>query len=115
MVVRPACSMVARALSSKCSMARLDMGLLLLGRFKLRRFRLWQARAVGHVVKEDPETAEQGEGAEHRFGQPFPPCVAPRNRRIFREVAVALGVSGVVEYVDDVGSADGLGIVDAGV
>src|SRR5208282_1336228 len=76
---------------------------------------LGHAGAIGDVMKEDAEAAEQSEGSDHRFEEPLPPGVAPRDRRIFREIAVALGVGGVVENVDDVGSADGLGIVDAGV
>ena len=65
-------------------------------------------------MKYDAEKTEQGERAEHGLEQPLPHCVAPRDLRIAGQAAVALGIGGVVEYIDHVSPADGLRIVDAG-
>src|SRR5208282_6723140 len=86
-----------------------------IGAILFRRFGLCHARAGGYVVNEHAEKTEQSESSEHGLEEPLPHRVAPRDLRIFRQVAVALGIGGVVEHVDDMGAADGLGIVDAGV
>src|ERR1019366_2997826 len=112
MVVWPTCSKLSRALSSKRPIAPLDVDI---GGILCWRFRLGPARAGGYVVQDDAEKTEQSEGSEHGFKEPLPHGVAPRDLRIAGQVAVALGIGGVVEYVDHMGSADGLRIVDAGV
>src|SRR6202163_4586410 len=66
-------------------------------------------------MEENADSSEQCEGSEHGFEKPLPYCVSPGDLRIFWQVAVALGISCIVEYVDYVGSAYGLRIVDAGV
>src|ERR1700687_2106868 len=66
-------------------------------------------------MEETADSSEHGEGSKHGFEQPFPDSVSPGDLRIFRQAAVALGISCIVEYVDHVGSADGLRVVHAGV
>ena len=63
----------------------------------------------------DANEAEQRKRAENWLEQPFPDGVAPWNRRIFRQAAVALGIGGVVQNINDVRATDGLRIVDSGV
>src|ERR1035441_3647538 len=112
MVVWPTCSKLWRALSSKRPIAPLDVDI---GGILCWRFRLGPARAGGHVVKDDAQKTEQGESAEHGFEEPLPHRVAPRDLGIAWQTPVALGIGGIVEYVDHMGSADELRIVDAGV
>src|ERR1039457_894535 len=110
MVVWPTCSKLSRALSSKRPIAPLDVDI---GGILCWRFRLGPARAGGYVVEDDAQKTEQSTGSEHGSKEPLPPGVAPRDLRIAGQVAVALGIGGIVEYVDHMGSADGLRIVDA--
>src|SRR5712692_10634122 len=113
MVVWPTDSKLSRALSSKRSTALdVDIGI---GPILFRRFGLRYARTVSHVMEDNADSSEQREGSEHGFEKPLPHCVSPGDLRIFRQAAVALGIGGVVEYVDHMRPADGLRIVDAGV
>src|SRR6266481_3832146 len=112
MVVWPTDSKLSRALSSKRSMAPLDVDI---GSILFRRFGLRHARTVRHVMEDNADSSEQCEGCEHGFEKPLPHSVSPWDLRIFWQIAVALGIGGVVEHVDHVGSADGLRIVDAGI
>ena len=99
-----------RASSSKRSIAPLAMGRIssrTANALILRRFRLRQARASGYIVREHAQKSEERERAEHRFEEPFPDRIAPRNGRILRQAAVALGIGGVVQNIDNMGSADG--------
>src|SRR5712664_741792 len=112
MVVWPTDSKLSRALSSKRSMAPLDVDI---GAILFRRFGLRYARTVRHVMEDNADSSEQCESAEHGFEKPLPDRITPGNCRILRKVTVAFGIGGVVEYVDHVCSADGLRIVDAGV
>src|ERR1700758_1668371 len=106
-MVLPADSNFSRALSSKRSTA-LAMGVILLGRFGL-----CHARAGGYVVHQHAEKTEEREGAEHWFKQPLPHRVAPRDLRIFRQVAITLWIGSVVKYIDYVRPADRLWIVNS--
>src|SRR5258708_2708316 len=114
MVVWPTDSKLSRALSSKRSMAPLgvDIGI---GPIFFRWFGLRYARTVSYVMEDNADGSEQCEGSEHGFEQPLPHRVSPGDLRIFRKVTVALGIGGVVEYVDNMRSAYRLRIVDAGV
>src|SRR6266403_2763028 len=112
MVVWPTDSKLSRALSSKRSMAPLDVDI---GAILFRRFGLRYARTVSHVMEDNADGSEQCEGSEHGFEKPLPHRVSPGDPRIFRKVTVALGIGGVVEYVDNMRSAYRLRIVDAGV
>ncbi len=67
------------------------------------------------MVNENAETTEQGESPKHGFEKPLPDGIAPWDLRILRKIAVTFGICGIVENVDYVGSADRLGIVDAGI
>ena len=66
-------------------------------------------------MREHAEEAEEREGSEDGLEEPLPDRVAPRDSGIFRQTAVALGIGGVVEHVDDVSAADRRWIVDAGI
>jgi hypothetical protein len=85
------------------------------GAFFGRRFGLRDARAGRYVMGEHAEEAEQREGTENGLEEPLPDGVAPGNSRILGEASVALGIGGVVEHIDDMGSTDGGRVVDAGV
>src|SRR5258708_20051274 len=102
MVVWPTDSKLSRALSSKRSMAPLDVDI---GAILFRWFGLRYARTVSHVMEDNADCSEQCESAEHGFEKPLPHCVSPGDLRIFRKVTVAFGIGGVVEYVDHMGSA----------
>src|SRR5271157_2178664 len=102
-------SKLSRALSSKRSTA------LAIGALLPWRFGLGHTRARSYVVRNHAEKTEERESAEYGLKEPLPYRVAPRDLRICRQVAVALGIGGVVEHVDHVRPADGLRIVDAGV
>src|ERR1039458_2579765 len=93
MVVWPTCSKLSRALSSKRPIAPLDVDI---GGILCWRFRLGPARAGGYVVQDDAEKTEQSEGSEHGFKEPLPHGVAPRDLRIAGQVAVALGIGGML-------------------
>src|SRR6267143_4498125 len=112
MVVWPTDSKLSRALSSKRSMAPLDVDI---GAILFRRCGLRHARTVRHVMEDDADCSEQCEGSKHGFEKPLPHCVSPGDLRIFWQVTVALRISCIVEYVDHVRSSDGLRIVDASV
>src|SRR6266446_9110421 len=114
MVVWPTDSKLSRALSSKRSMAPLgvDIGI---GPILFRRFGLRYARTVSHVMEDNADSSEQCESAEHGFEKPLPDRITPGNCRILRQVAVAFGIGGIVEHVDNMRSAYRLRIVDAGV
>src|SRR6266403_772870 len=111
-VVWPTDSKLSRALSSKRSMAPLDVDI---GAILFRWFGLRYARTVRHVMEDNADGSEQCEGSEHGFEQPLPHCVRPGDLRIFRQVTVAFGIGRVVEYVDYMRPANRLRIVDAGV
>src|SRR5579864_6531214 len=64
-------------------------------------------------MQKDSEATEQRQGAQYRLGQPFPNGVAPRNLRVFGKPAIALGISRIVQYIDDVRAANRLRIIDA--
>src|SRR6267378_7726537 len=112
MVVWPTDSKLSRALSSKRSMAPLDVDI---GAILFRRFGLRYARTVSHVMEDNADGSEQCEGSEHGFEKPLPHSVSPRDLRILRQVTVAFGISCIVEHVDHMRSAYRLRIVDAGV
>src|SRR6266478_6385861 len=112
MVVWPTDSKLSRALSSKRSMAPLDVDICAI---LFRWFGLRYARTVSHVMEDNADSSEQCEGSEHGFEKPLPHCVRPGDLRIFRQAAIALGIGRVVEYIDHMRSADGLRIVDTGV
>src|SRR6266404_5111813 len=114
MVVWPTDSKLSRALSSKRSMAPLDVDIWI-SPILFRRFGLRYARTVRHVMEDNADGSEQCEACEHGFEKPLPHRVSPGDLWIFRKVTVALGIGGVVEHVDNMRSAYRLRIVDAGV
>src|SRR5260370_41625026 len=112
MVVWPTDSKLSRALSSKRSTALdVDVGI---GAILFRRLGLRHARAGGYMMEENADSSEQCEGSEHGLEEPLPDRIGPRDLRIFWQTAVALGIGGIMEYVDRMGSAYGLRIVNAG-
>src|SRR5258705_13853966 len=65
-------------------------------------------------MQKNSHQSEQGEGAQNWLGKPFPDGVAPGDLGILREATVEFGLRGLVQHVDDGGTSDGLGIVNAG-
>src|SRR5208337_4831739 len=102
-----------RTLSSKRSTA-LAIPVLLSRLLGTRRLGLRPARPNGHVMQENAYHAKQSDRSQNRFKQPLPHRIAPGDLRILGQTAIALGIGGVVEHIDDVRAADGLRIVDAG-
>src|SRR6266446_9473415 len=107
MVVWPTDSKLSRALSSKRSMAPLGVDIWI-SPILFRRFGLRYARTVRHVMEDNADGSEQCEACEHGFEKPLPHRVSPGNLRICWKAAIAFGISGVVEHIDHMGSADGL-------
>ncbi|OLC98927.1 MAG: hypothetical protein AUH86_03745 [Acidobacteria bacterium 13_1_40CM_4_58_4] len=57
------------------------------------------------------QESEKSKRSQNRLEQPLPDGVAPGNLRVLRQAAVALRISRIVQHVNHVCAADGLGIV----